>query len=112
MRIDAKQRFKLHHIAYSGEWSPRSVHYAIQQNPDALMWYDHVGMLPVHIAASRGHDDIVKAMIHIKPEIALMCDDRGRTVSDFRGHHSDSIWDDVFFDCCCWGNASNSCIIL
>ena len=86
-------QYLLHRIApYADE---ASIEYCIDQYPIALEIYDKRGMLPIHIAIASNppNDDAVRVMIYKNPAVGMACDDKGRTISDIRGKHSDSLWD-------------------
>jgi len=72
-----------------------SIDYCIDQYPEALELYDARGMLPIHIAllANPSNDAAARVMIYKNPAVAVACDGKGRTISDIRGKHSDSLWD-------------------
>lgn len=86
-------QYLLHIIApYADEMS---IEYCIDQYPKALELYDAHGMLPIHIAllANPSNDGAARVMIYKNPAVAVACDAKGRTISDIRGKHSDSLWD-------------------
>jgi hypothetical protein len=78
-----------------------SIKYCIDQYPDALELYNKKGMLPIHIAltALPPNEDAARIMIHINPGLGLAYDDKGRSISDLRGKHSDSLWM-YNYNCC------------
>jgi hypothetical protein len=86
-------QYLLHIIApYADE---ASIDYCIDKYPKALELYDGYGMLPIHIAmlANPSNDGAARVMIYKNPAVAFACDSKGRTISDIRGKHSDSLWD-------------------
>jgi hypothetical protein len=92
-RMYKNNTYLLHIIApYADELS---IEYCIDQYPKALELYDAHGMLPIHIAllANPSNDGAARVMIYKNPAVAVACDAKGRTISDIRGKHSDSLWD-------------------
>ena len=104
---DALGRLALHRLVDSTQCSWRAANRLIARQPGALLHFDKNGMLPIHIAAIRGHSSTARLMLRVHPELALMCDDRGRTVSDFKNGRSES-WGglDMGYECSqacgCW----------
>ena len=92
-------QYLLHQIAPSAD--RETIKYCICQNPDALYIVDYNGMLPIHIAVSKGNDEAAREMIKINPILGISSDEHGRTLSDLRdGYRSDSLWFDKE-NCCC-----------
>ncbi len=104
---DDRGRLALHRLVDSSKCSWRVARRLIARQPSAMLHFDHEGMLPIHIAAIRGHASTARLMLRLQPELSIMCDNRGRTVSDFKNGRSES-WGglDVGYECAqacgCW----------
>lgn len=106
---DKNGQYILHRIApYADE---ASILYCIDQYPKALEIYDKHGMLAIHLALlfNPPNEEAARVMIYKNPAIGLACDNKGRTISDIRGKHSDSLWNYTPAISCCfpWGFMRN-----
>ena len=89
-----------YHLHQLSKYADRGcILYAIKQYPQALDIYDNSGMLPIHISMIHNNDEAVIIMLKYKPELGLICDDKGRTLSEIRGYRSNSLWYD-YAECC------------